>query len=209
MRELSRQDRRFSRAYLKALRKEAAERSSFSQVEKLAEAQWREDGSLGEDPASRGHHWAACLALASDQVLSSQGVPDVKRRQAIETAVVKPGSWFVKLATRLLLMMPGDTFRMLKRYTENQVPPRYGPTFAFETAEDTHDTFVQAVTRCFYNDYFRARGKPELIGAFCAFDRLWIDQIDEQRDGVRFERPCTLAGGSACCRFEFYRAEID
>lgn len=180
-------------------------RAAVRAIGERAHDVWRRDPVQYDDPATRGHHWAACLVLASDELLRSP-LPDQEHRlRVIETALLTPGAGAVKFFTRMMLLFSWDRFRTLARYAEDSVPPRYGSAFRFETLEKTPDSFVQGVMKCFYNDFFRSAGSPHLIGLFCAYDRLWIDEIDPVRDRVRFERPVTLAAGGSHCSFEFYR----
>lgn len=80
----------------------------------------------------------------------------------------------------------------------------FGPGFEYgRTACDATRSFF-TVRKCFFHDYFRARGAPELTRVFCALDTAWIDELSRPRYGVRFERPATLASGSNACDFHFY-----
>ncbi len=210
-------DRRFERLFLRALRQKLNQRGGqkgldtkdhLRAIGAKAEAFWQTDSLSYDDATTRGHHWAACLVRASEELLAAHIRDETERLQVIEYALLKPGAGMIKLLMRLMLVFSADRFRTLTRYTEDRVPPRYGPAFAFTVLAAEPDCYVQGVTRCFYNDYFRSVGCAHLTRLFCAFDRLWIDQIDPRRDEVRFERPTTLAQGDDCCRFAFHRAPL-
>ena len=208
--ELSLADLRFQKAFVKALRRNLPKSlknrgALLRDVQAAAKDQWRVDPKSYQDDATRGHHWAACLVLAADRVLEQPISDPADRRRAIEQALLWPGAKSIKFFTRMMLLFSLDRFKTLSRYAERRVPPRYGDAFAFTTMESTKDTFVQGVSKCFYNDYFRQHGAPDLIQLFCAFDKLWIDEIKPSRDKVRFDRPTTLARGDECCRFVFRR----
>lgn len=203
-------DRRFEKAFMKALRRSLPQRitDSAALAQKIgtdAKDQWHADPKSYQDEATRGHHWAACLVLAADRILRASLPDHRERRMAIESALLEPGARQIRFFTRLMLLFSQDRFKTLADYAERRVPPRYGGAFSFMTLESTNDAFVQGVSKCFYNDYFRAHGAPDLIQVFCAFDKLWIDEIKASRDKVRFDRPTTLANGDDFCRFAFKR----
>jgi hypothetical protein len=50
-------------------------------------------------------------------------------------------------------------------------------------------------------------GVEPLTTAFCAWDRVWMDEIDPERDGIRAERPTTLGYGGPACPFRFDAVE--
>jgi hypothetical protein len=82
---------------------------------------------------------------------------------------------------------------------------RFGQAFTYvaDVRNDKH-SFTN-VTKCFFNDFFRANGAPEVTPVFCAMDAVWAEEMDDPRYGVRFERPTTLAAGDDACRFQFSR----
>jgi hypothetical protein len=60
--------------------------------------------------------------------------------------------------------------------------------------------------RCGFHDLMVRNGAERLTTAFCAWDRVWMDDIDPKRDGIRAEGPTTLGYGNAC-PFRFRVAE--
>ena len=71
-----------------------------------------------------------------------------------------------------------------------------------QDVQDAERSFTN-IHRCFYNDFFRANGAPEVTPIFCAMDYLWAEELEKPQYGVRFERPTTLARGDDMCRFQF------
>jgi hypothetical protein len=59
-------------------------------------------------------------------------------------------------------------------------------------------------TRCFYNDYLREKGAPELIPAFCEMDVRQAECFPSQ---IEFQRTKTLSTGSDICDFRFYHRD--
>jgi L-2-amino-thiazoline-4-carboxylic acid hydrolase len=82
----------------------------------------------------------------------------------------------------------------------------YGPGWTYVQAVQDHRQSHVYVTRCLFNDFYRAHGAPELTALFCALDGVWIEELHRARYKTRFERPTTLANGDDACRFQFSRA---
>jgi hypothetical protein len=59
-------------------------------------------------------------------------------------------------------------------------------------------------TGCFYNDYMREKGAPELTPIFCEFD---VRQAECFPDQIEFRRTRTLSTGGGLCDFRFYRRD--
>jgi len=55
---------------------------------------------------------------------------------------------------------------------------------------------------CFYNDYMREMGAPELTPIFCEMDVRQAECFPPQ---IEFERTRTMAAGGDICDFRFYR----
>jgi hypothetical protein len=124
--------------------------------------------------------------------------------------------------------------RQFRKHTQSYMETRFGitqqkPGEAFERIAENYKargesvfgsgfTYVQAVqdprrshthiSRCLFNDFFRAHGAPEVTSLFCALDTVWADELDQPHYRVRFERPTTLATGSDACRFQFSKKEL-
>ncbi len=85
----------------------------------------------------------------------------------------------------------------------------FGPRFTYIEAVATDDQSHTHITKCLFNDFFRAHGAPEVVQIFCALDSVWVDELHKPRYGTRFLRPTTLAQGADACRFQFSRAATD
>ncbi len=109
------------------------------------------------------------------------------------------GRW-VRLGTRALLYLLGPR-RFVERFGSEGARRGFGALFAFEI-ERAPGRFTQRVTRCGFHALLEEAGAPELTPVFCAWDRLWADELNRAR-GVRFERPATIAEGASACVFAF------
>ena len=213
-RRLSRRHLRFCKAFLSALTSPLpANKQTKSvlahEIQTKADSRWRTEPVKNADPVTSGHHWAACLVIEADRAFCDLLPSTEARLDATKAALIKPDAAALRFFMRLMLVFSRDRFNSLTAYTEHKVPPQYGPAFTFETVDASDDRFVQAVKTCFYKDYFRAAGAPHLTAAFCAFNTVWINEIDPARDGIEFRRPTTLAAGDTACRFEFSQRTAD
>ena len=66
-----------------------------------------------------------------------------------------------------------------------------------------HAPIFVNIHQCFFNDFFRANGAPELTALFCRVDNLWMDELANPKYRVRAERPTALGFGDDVCRFQF------
>ena len=80
----------------------------------------------------------------------------------------------------------------------------YGKSMEFAD-ENTEDSADMLVTRCAFHEFFVGHGEPSLTVLICAWDRNWMDVIDQSARPVRTERPTTISTGGDCCRFRFIR----
>ncbi len=58
--------------------------------------------------------------------------------------------------------------------------------------------------RCGFADFFLENNAREVLYLLCATDYAWGDALEEKY-GIRFERPTTLAEGADACRFQLFR----
>ncbi|MDX3233671.1 L-2-amino-thiazoline-4-carboxylic acid hydrolase [Streptomyces sp. ME19-01-6] len=80
-----------------------------------------------------------------------------------------------------------------------------GEACTFQRSADNDQRDLLDVQRCFYHDVLRANSASELTPVMCAFDRNWIEAIDPDRHGFRFERATTIGLGGDRCPFHFTR----
>lgn len=100
---------------------------------------------------------------------------------------------------------PHEAFVRIRENFKRRGEERFGKAFAYtQDVQDEQRSFTN-IERCFFNDYFRANGAPEVTSVFCALDRVWADALESGPYGVRFDRPTTLAQGADACRFQFSR----
>lgn len=122
-------------------------------------------------------------------------------RLTFERTYPTPMRW----SCRLWLRMFRDPVGRLQRMSMAKQGQRmYGKSmeFADETTDDSADMLV---TRCAFHQFFADHGEPSLTVLICAWDRNWMDVIDQSNRPVRTERPTTISTGGDCCRFRFIR----
>lgn len=79
----------------------------------------------------------------------------------------------------------------------------FGRGFTYEQDRlDGQRNFVN-IRQCFFNDFFRANGAPELMRLFCPIDDLLLGELGKPKYRVRAERPTALGFGDDMCRFQF------
>ncbi len=101
---------------------------------------------------------------------------------------------------------PEDAFARIAENFKRRGEEQYGKGWKFvQDVQDEMHSFIN-IEKCFFNDFFRANGKPEITPIFCAMDLLWIDELKQPCYGVSFDRPTTLAQGDDMCRFQFTKS---
>jgi L-2-amino-thiazoline-4-carboxylic acid hydrolase len=102
---------------------------------------------------------------------------------------------------------PEDAFDCVSQNFKLRGEQLYGPGWTYIQAVQDHRQSHIHITRCLFNDFYRAHDAPELTALFCTLDGVWIEEIHQERYKTRFERPTTLANGDDACRFRFSRVE--
>ncbi|MEW5900556.1 MAG: L-2-amino-thiazoline-4-carboxylic acid hydrolase [Acidobacteriota bacterium] len=100
-----------------------------------------------------------------------------------------------------------DAFSELVATSKAKEAGQYGEAFVFERERDDERFYFLNVRKCFYYDFFRAQGLPQLTPIFCDWDNVWGDELKDGRYGVIFERPETIGYGGRVCRFQFTRVK--
>lgn len=163
-----------------------------------------ENRNLLRDVQSQVHLSVAALVLATYETLlehtSQNGAYEL-----VERALTTPFYQSVWDSTRAALDQAKDPFALLRDIGQSLEQDYFGDGFTFEREADNGEVFLQNVTRCFYHTFFVRNGRPELTPIFCKSDAAWIDGIDPEKHGVRFERPTTIGRGHDMCRFHFFR----
>ncbi len=100
---------------------------------------------------------------------------------------------------------PQEAFVRIAENFKRRGEERFGRAFAYvQDVQDAERSFTN-IARCFFNDFFRTNGAPEVTAVFCALDKVWAEALESGPYGVRFDRPTTLAEGDDACRFQFRR----
>ena len=74
--------------------------------------------------------------------------------------------------------------------------------FAQETSADST---TMIVTRCAFHQFFVDHQEPSLTRLVCAWDRNWMDVLNNSKRSIRIERPSTISTGAETCQFRFIR----
>lgn len=117
------------------------------------------------------------------------------------------GQRATRLGTRLLMRKREQSLDTIEEYFHATVPV-LGKAWEVEYDRDER-SFEMRFTRCGFHDFMVRNGAERLTTAFCAWDRVWMDEIDPDRDGIRAERPTTLGYGGDACPFQFSAVERD
>ena len=124
---------------------------------------------------------------------------------AVQAAFIEPLGNAVHEATRAMLDAAPDPFAAMVALTKSREELAFGQGFTFRRPADDDRRYLLDVHRCFYHDVLVAHSVPELTPAMCAFDGNWIEAIDPDRHGFRFERVTTIGLGGTHCPFHFHR----
>ncbi len=157
-----------------------------------------------EDEQSRFHLRFAALALAGYRALLDFA-PRGEALGLIREALISPSRPWVLEGTRQALDHAPDPYAVLTSISKDKEASFCGRTFAFERPQDDEHAYLLNTTRCFWHRFAEANGATELMPVFCDFDTNWMEAVDPERHGFRFERPTTLGYGGDTCRFWFIR----
>ena len=81
----------------------------------------------------------------------------------------------------------------------------FGAGFTYEQEVQSDDASFINVTHCFFRNFFRANGAPELTSVLCAMDTVWAEEFNNGPYNLSFERPTLMSCGDDKCRFQFTR----
>jgi hypothetical protein len=102
---------------------------------------------------------------------------------------------------------PEEAFNRIAENFKARGEERFGKAYTYvQEVQDEGRSFIN-IQKCFFDDFFRANGIPEVTSIFCAMDNLWAEELEKPQYGVRFERPTTLARGDDMCRFQFTKKQ--
>ncbi len=156
-----------------------------------------------DDPARYNLRMTLALVAAYEFLLPRLGRDDAVAATA--AAFIEPLGNIVREATRAVLDAAPDPFAAMVALTKSREELAFGQGFTFRRPADDGQRYFLDVHRCFYHDVLAANSVPELTPAMCAFDGNWIEAIDPDKDGFRFERVTTIGLGGTHCPFHFHR----
>lgn len=123
----------------------------------------------------------------------------------VRAAFTEPLAEMVRDATTAMLDYAEDPYQAMVDLAKAREEHFFGAGFTFEHAVDDGTRFHQDVHRCLYHEVLAGNGSPELAPVMCAFDGNWIEAIDPDRHGFRFDRATTIGTGGPVCPFHFNR----
>ena len=148
---------------------------------------------------------SCCLVLASYRKLKNQRAPG-EAFEIVRAAVYRTYRQPMRFMARIWLWLTRDPLKRLGgQWWKKQSERMYGKGMQFEQEETPHSVEL-LVKRCAFHEFFVEHGQPELTQVFCAWDRNWMDIVDESGRLIRTERPTTISTGGDCCRFRVIRA---
>ncbi|RBQ21282.1 hypothetical protein DP939_00730 [Spongiactinospora rosea] len=156
------------------------------------------------DEPSR-HNLRLTLALVAAYEILTPHLGRETAMHAVRTAFIEPLSDTMQAGTRAMLDAAPDPFAAMVAMSRSREEHAFGTTFVFDRTIDDDQRYHLDVRRCFYHDVLTANSAPELTPMMCAFDANWIDAIDPEAHGFRFDRPTTIGLGASHCPFHFTR----
>lgn len=101
---------------------------------------------------------------------------------------------------------PKEAFARIAENFKARGEERFGKAFVYvQDVQDANRTFTN-IHQCFFNDFFRVNGSPEVTSIFCALDSVWVEALHDGDYEVRFARPTMLSQGADACRFQFSKS---
>ncbi|MEU6712413.1 L-2-amino-thiazoline-4-carboxylic acid hydrolase [Nonomuraea sp. NPDC046802] len=157
-----------------------------------------------DEPARYNLRMTVALVAAYESLRPRLG--DDAAIDAVRMAFIGPLGESMKAGTRAMLDAAPDPFQAMVAMSKSREEHAFGQGFVFDRAVDDDRRYHLDVRRCFYHDVLVANDAPELTPAMCEFDANWIEAIDPQAHGFRFERRTTIGLGGSHCPFHFSRA---
>lgn len=156
------------------------------------------------DEAATVHLPMCAVVLGAYKVLRSE-LDESEALAVMNGAMTEPfASWLRDQVFQILDQEP-DPFVAIANTSKAKEVHLYGDTFGFERPTDDDQRYHLVIRTCFYNDFCRRNGAPELTQVWCAFDTGWMDVVNERDRGVAVDRPVTLGYGGDHCDFIFRR----
>ncbi|MDY6793821.1 MAG: L-2-amino-thiazoline-4-carboxylic acid hydrolase [Actinomycetota bacterium] len=189
------------------MRRRLAARWGGEGAERILEALADHYGDLLEDGMREKGVMAFHLEVARRGLALYRALYDEtgSAEEAVDTAHELMWEAFMKVPSRIMGTMiaaardPFAGFAAGMRWTNTHVFPE--PWWRRENI-DMEDGVGMDYTGCFYYDYLRRKGAPELTRAFCEMD---VKQASCFPPQIEFVRTQTLATGHDRCDFRYYR----
>ncbi|WP_020669603.1 L-2-amino-thiazoline-4-carboxylic acid hydrolase [Amycolatopsis nigrescens] len=168
-----------------------------------AELEAANAGLVVDEPAR--HNLKLTLALVAGYRSLRPELGRDRAIAAVEAAFVEPFAEDMRAGTRAMLDAAPDPFSAMVEMAKSREELAFGKGFTFRRPVDDDQRYLLDVHRCFYHDVLVANSAAELTPSMCAFDQTWIDGIDPERHGFRFDRATTIGLGGTHCPFHFTR----
>ncbi|MFC4565898.1 L-2-amino-thiazoline-4-carboxylic acid hydrolase [Nocardiopsis mangrovi] len=137
-------------------------------------------------------------------------LPLLGREDAVDVisrAFTEPLAPLLREGTRAMLDAAPDPFRAMVELSKSRERDAFGSGFTFRRPVDDDQRYHADVHRCFYHDVLADNDAAELTPAMCAWDKAWIEAIDPDEHGFRFDRATTIGLGGTHCPFHFTRTD--
>ena len=170
---------------------------------RLGEIERARSDMIVDNPSRYNLTMTAALVAAYEALRPRLGREDAIA--VIQAAFTEPLGPAVRAGTRAMLDGAPDPFRAMVEVCKSREHDSFGAAFTFRRPVDDGQRYYLDVQRCFYHDVLAACGAAELTPVMCAFDKAWIEAIDPDRHGFRFDRSTTLGHGGSYCPFHFTR----
>ncbi len=168
-----------------------------------------ENAALAVDAAGRRWLMLCSVLLAAYRTLLPLIGDSPTALSVLQSAMTAPFRAGIKAFIRdrfgISQDAPGEAFDRIAETFQSRGEERFGRAFTFVPDVNNGEQSCTNITRCLFNDFFRANNANELTVVCCAMDYVWAEELAHPRYGVRFERPTTLAAGDDTCRFRFFR----
>lgn len=124
-------------------------------------------------------------------------------------AMMHNGNFLSATQYRIWLFFTRNPVEALHKRDISQYLAKYFGS-AFETHQTNGQDFTDiVVTRCGFHEFFRRAGEPQLAQIMCAWDRAWMDVVNQSKRPISIRRSSTIATGSHECRFRFAVPDAD
>lgn len=98
---------------------------------------------------------------------------------------------------------PGEALKMACENFKKIGEDRFGRTFVYEKDVQNESGCSFNVRKCFFDEFFRENGAPELMPVCCMQDNLWMTELNKPRYGLTVTRSSIISEGGDACRFHF------